>query len=171
MAEKPASTGRARNARSEGFTGFVTFGELRETQLEPVPPGPGVYVVIRAKSSPPTFRDTSPAGRFKRKDPTELVDLLRAKWVDGADVIYIGKGDNLRRRLKQYAAFGSGRPVGHWGGRYIWQLADSDELLVAWRPCAPDESPAAVEIELVTDFKRAYGRLPFANITDASRRV
>jgi hypothetical protein len=95
-----------------------------------------------------------------------------AKWVAGTPVIYVGKGDNLRRRLKQYADFGAGRPVGHWGGRYIWQLVDRDELVVAWKSCEPEQTAAALESGLVSAFKTANrGRLPFANIADPSGRV
>jgi hypothetical protein len=47
---------------------------------------------------------------------------LIANWVDGAEVVYIGKADQLKRRLTQFADFGGGKPIGHWGGRLIWQL-------------------------------------------------
>ena len=93
---------------------------------------------------------------------------MEAKWVEACEVIYIGKGNNLRRRLKQYADFGAGKPVGHWGGRYIWQLADANSLLVAWKQTAPHETAATAEARLLDAFKRERGTLPFANIADSS---
>jgi hypothetical protein len=153
----------------KGFDGFVSFDELRNGALEAVPKTGGVYIVMRRSKDEPTFLDESCGGHFKGKNPSELIDVLEAKWVASTPVIYIGKGDNLHRRLKQYAAFGAGRPVGHWGGRYIWQLADRDELVVAWKPCVAEQTAAALEAELVAAFKRANsGRLPFANIADPS---
>jgi excinuclease UvrABC nuclease subunit len=35
--------------------------------------------------------------------------------VIGAEVVYIGKADNLRRRLREFARFGVSAPIGHWG--------------------------------------------------------
>jgi hypothetical protein len=67
------------------------------------------------------------------------VEALQSKWVPDAHTSYIGKADNARRRLEQFARFGAGEPVAHWGGRYIWQLADSAELLVAWHAITWDE--------------------------------
>ncbi len=149
----------------EGFAGFVTFAALSKTFAE-VPASGGVYLVYRDGIAKPVFLEENPGGRFKGRDPTELVETLSAKWVSEARVVYIGKGDSLRRRLKQFANFGAGKPIGHWGGRYIWQLADSASLLVAWREAGRGETAAAAEQALVDRFKRSYDRLPFANITD-----
>ena len=154
--------------RTEGFHGFVSFEQLRSGDLDRVPESGGVYVVVRGMPARPVFLDSSPGGRFKGKDPTELVDVLQAKSVEDADIVYIGKGGNLRRRLKEYSAFGTGKPVGHWGGRYIWQLADADALMVGWRVCVAEQTPAEAEATLVRRFKTAFGRLPFANIADPS---
>lgn len=77
-------------------------------------------------------------------------------------MVYIGKADNLRRRLREFACFGEGAPIGHWGGRLVWQIADSTELLVAWKG-TPGRVPRDVEAEMITGFRRAWGQPPFAN--------
>lgn len=156
-----------REALAEGsFVGFVPFSALPTSG---VPAAPGVYAVLRLSDAPPTFVETSPAGRFKGKDPSVSVDVLAAKWVDGSQVLYIGKATRasagprgLRRRLDEYRRFGAGQPVGHWGGRYIWQLADSADLVVAWN--ATHEDAATVESRMLRDFVDRYGVLPFANL-------
>jgi hypothetical protein len=94
------------------------------------------------------------------------VSTLEAKWVESCQVVYLGKGDNLQRRLLQYARFGAGDPIGHWGGRYIWQLSDSAELRVARKRCEDGQTAVALEREIVARFKERYGCLPFANIAD-----
>lgn len=60
--------------------------------------------------------------------------------------------------------FGSGVACAHWGGRFVWQLADCDELLVAWKPLLTDD-PRRVEQQLLRQFVMTYGKLPFANLT------
>lgn len=158
-----------------GFTGFVTVHDLRTSELREVPQVPGVYVVLRESDDAPSFRTVNVGGHFKGKDPTVPIDKLRAKWVPATNVDYIGKAGHLgrpptlRTRLKQYLDFGAGKPVGHWGGRYIWQLEDSEELVVCWR--APeDEDPEEMELGLITSFRQAHGCLPFANLTKGTRR-
>ncbi|WP_066904069.1 hypothetical protein [Millisia brevis] len=150
----------------DGFTGFVPFADLPAGD---VPTGSGVYVVTRPASSPPVFLPQSPAGRFKGKEPTVSVSELQESWVPGEPVLYIGKADigrsgkrGLRTRLSEYRRHGSGRAVGHWGGRMIWQLADSADLLVAWRPA---DDGRALEKSMIADFVTMYGRRPFANRT------
>ena len=151
--------------RSEAFDGFVTFEQLRD-DASAVPSNGGVYVVVRPATQAPTFLAESCGGHFKGRNPTKPVAVLESEWVPEAEVLYIGKGDDLQRRVKQYAGFGVGRPIGHWGGRYIWQLSDSDELLVAWKVCTKDQTAASLEAQLANRFKQGYGRLPFANIAD-----
>lgn len=121
----------------------------------------GVYIVIRAAGDP-RFLASNPGGRFKGKDPSVGDEGLCANWVEDAEVVYIGKADDLGRRLKEFTRFGEGKPIGHWGGRLIWQLADSAELLVAWRE-TPGEIPRNVEATMIAAFRSAYGKPPFAN--------
>jgi hypothetical protein len=59
--------------------------------------------------------------------------------------------------------FGRERQVGHWGGRYIWQLANHRDLIICWKPLS-NEDPCDVEKRLLNEFKNAFGRLPFANL-------
>ena len=146
---------------AKGFGGWITFEALRGQLVEVTSAG-GVYVVVQAVGSEAEFRDTNPGGRFKDQDPTVDAAALQANWVEGAEVVYVGKADNLRRRLSDFARFGAGKPVGHSGGRMIWQLARSTDLLVAWRE-TPGAVPKDVETRLLAEFRAAYGKPPFAN--------
>lgn len=158
----PAESGWTRaDLDAAGFIGWLTFQALSDRPTE-VPQTGGVYVVVQAGGAQADFLDTNPGGRFKDRDPTVGTGALEANWLDDAEVVYIGKADNLRRRLRQFAQFGAGKPVGHWGGRLIWQLTHSTELLVAWRE-TPGENPKERETKMLEDFRAACGKPPFAN--------
>ncbi len=142
-----------------GFEGWVPLTAIRGSSC---PRTGGVYVVTYGADAPVIFAEKSCGGRFKGKDPTIPLESLVANWVDDTEVVYIGKADQLRRRLTQYADFGAGKPVGHWGGRLIWQLPAIDRLLVAWKE-TPGRVPVEVEVELIDLFRRIHGKPPFAN--------
>jgi hypothetical protein len=142
-----------------GFVGWVPFPAIRASTC---PPSGGVYVITYGGGEPVPFADRSCGGWFKGKDPTVPRDALLANWVQGAEVVYIGKADQLKRRLTQYADFGAGKPVGHWGGRLIWQLPNVAALRVAWKE-TPGRVPVEVETEPIAAFRQANGKPPFAN--------
>ncbi|MCA0294113.1 MAG: hypothetical protein LCH96_02145 [Actinobacteria bacterium] len=144
--------------RDVGFKGFVRFAELPATA---VPSTQGVYAVLRCSQEPPEFLPRNPAGAL-RGDPSVSPEALATAWVNGAEVVYFGKASHLERRLDAYRRHGLGSRARHWGGRYIWQLADAGELLVAWRP-TPGKDPAIVEADLIRGFVEAVGQRPFAN--------
>jgi len=125
---------------------------------------------VRTAEQPPDFLEVSAAGWFKGKDPTTTGKMLATAWVADVPVVYVGKAANLSTRLTQYRRHGAGAKVGHWGGRYIWQLADRDDLLVAWK-ATPGEDPEDAESTLIDAFIAAHGALPFANLKKGRRRA
>lgn len=152
-----------------GFRGFVTISYLKENGCREIPKQIGVYVVVRKSSEKVGFLEESIGGYFKDKNPTVSISELEDNWVEGASVINIGKAGgtgikaNLFSRIDQYIKFGKGKNVSHRGGRYIWQLKDSDELLIAWKTLT-DEEPEVVEAALIDEFRNQYGKRPFANL-------
>ena len=153
--------------RRAGFEGFESVVTLRDTHLAVVPRKPGVYAVVRDKQLRPRFLTKSTAGWFKGLDPSYPTNVVKSNWVEGATVVYLGKAGSevgsatLRSRLTQLLRFGDGKSVGHRGGRLLWHLADSEDLLVCWRRSA---DPRDEEMRLLAEFQRQYGRLPFANM-------
>jgi hypothetical protein len=152
----------------ERFAPWVKFTEL-ESGLGSIPvEAAGVYVVLRDQTSAAHWRVPSPVGDTWRGDPTVSLEALRANWVAGASVVYIGKAKKrqLRNRLRAYLRFGQGRCGRHWGGRLVWQLDGAWGLQVAWR-IETERDALDVERDLLAAFRMAHaGRPPFANNPD-----
>jgi len=131
----------------------------------------GVYLVLYLETNPPAFLQTGSGGFFKGKDPNVSIEELKDNWVDDTIVVYIGKagkdGSNatLQSRLRQYFGFGQGRNIGHWGGRLIWQLKNSKDLVVCWKEL-PNDDPGTIEAKLIQEFKSVFKKRPFANLKD-----
>lgn len=138
---------------------------MKENGCSLIDDAPGVYLILRCSTEPPVFLEKGNGGLFKGIDPNVTLDVLREKWVEGIEILYIGKaGTSLRKRLRQYMRFGDGIDAPHKGGRYIWQLADNRELLVCWKVLPATVDPEMVEMLTIEKFKDRYGKLPFANI-------
>lgn len=168
-----------------GFRGWLTPAQLyRDGASNAIPTDPGVYVVILPDQGPemPQFVNPGTGGRFKDRDPNVPITApavpqprrrgrqpkpLDQAWVPGAEVVYVGQTTRpLRTRISELADFGHGEPVAHWGGRYMWQIADAQtRLLIAWCP-TPALEPEEVERWLLVKFKSKHGQknLPFANL-------
>ncbi len=154
-----------------GFVGFVPVAHLRQSRCDEIPIAQGVYVVLHAPtdSNAVAFLETGTGHWFKGKNPNVAVDTLRANWTTGSQVVYIGKASagrqakrGLRKRVHELIRFGNTERVGHWGGRYLWQIDDADGLLICWKITADD--PASIESGMITDFVKRHGGRPFANL-------
>jgi hypothetical protein len=159
--------------KSDGFAGFRSFDSL---EIIRVPQGTGVFAVLRPNEFEPHFLKRSTAGVFKKKIPTLPADAIWAEWVDGADILYIGKAGSgskgnrgLRIQIKEFLDFGRGLPPGQWDSRLIWQLTHTDELILAWKEL-PAEEVSQAEAAYHAAFVADHGRLPFANLVQAKVR-
>ncbi|MCW3491534.1 hypothetical protein [Dethiobacter alkaliphilus] len=153
--------------RNEGFEGFYSIKKLK-LNCNRVPKVKGVYVVCRHQNYKSKYLRQSCGGWYK-SDPTVEVTKLKSKWIENTDVLYIGRAGGtkekttLHSRIKAYMQFGSGLPISHWGGRYIWQLRGHNNFLVAVKVLHKEE-PAKLETKMLEDFISIYGKLPFANL-------
>lgn len=111
----PRSFSRA-DLETVGFRGFVRGDQLPQRRGD-IPQQPGVYLAMRPAGKAPIFLPENPAGHFKGRDPSMPVAWLEEQWVEGAEVVYIGRTKNLGTRAKQHLRFGQGRAVGAWGGK------------------------------------------------------
>lgn len=149
--------------KADGFAGFLTVSELMMS-CRTVPSQPGTYVVLRNAVDKPTFVYDWGGGFHDGKNINYSVEKLSANWLDGVSLLYIGKSVDLRKRVRQYMSYGKGKDSPHRGGRSIWQLTDSKDLILAWKITAPDVNPETVERNMLNEFKEQHNCLPFANM-------
>ena len=149
-----------------GFCGFQRVRNL-PPGCPHIPSKPGIYAVT-LEPAVMTFLDRSVGGHFKGSDPSVTPSVLAARQIDRVPLMYVGRASSLRSRINLLARYARGEPVAHRGGRYLWQIAEHDQLRVAWRF---QEDPVNAESALLDDFKATFGRLPFANLVHGTRRI
>lgn len=149
--------------KKAGFIGFITMRELF-LDSSVLPNNNGVYLVLNIDNKPGEFLTVGSGGHFKGKNPNIPLADLKLNWVNNTKVIYIGKATSLRSRLRQYFGFGQGKNIGHYGGRLIWQLKYSTELVVCWKTLTND--PREFEVVLIQQFIKTFGCRPFANLAN-----
>jgi hypothetical protein len=154
-----------------GFGEPVTFVALRAAHHKIIPRVAGVYAVIYPFESEPVFQPRGTGGWFKKRNPNLDVQELEERWVPDSRVLYFGRAGapgesgQLHDRITRLSRFGRGVKVGHWGGRLLWQIDHSAELLVRWRR-TPDDIPRRVEHRLMREFVSHYCKMPFANLVE-----
>lgn len=151
------------NYKNEGFAGFIPVAELRGN-TKVIPESGGVYIVVRESDTTPEFLIEGTGGFFKGENPNVSIKKLEDAYVADSKVMYIGKATSLKKRIGQLLRFGAGSAIAHWGGRYLWQLADADSLLIAWKP-TPAIEPRDEEKQMLKEFESLHGKLPFANLS------
>lgn len=168
-----SATFSADDLAAEGYVGFLTVGQLHRSGCFEVPDECGVYVVLRRGEAPHAILRRSQAPAWRGEDPTRPVEELAARWIDGTALLYVnaapgaGVRHRLRQRLKRMLRFGHGSVVGHWSGRFLWQLGESSRLVLAWRPCTDAEAPRAIAQEILRRFEAVHHARPFANPPEA----
>lgn len=162
--------GNIKNLKQAGFEGFVPVKDLLAGKTDVIPAQPGVYMVVTPDNFDHSFLEVGTGGYFKGRNPNVQQSVLEASWVPDTCVLYIGKAGGgtssatLRKRIGQYLHFGAGERVGHWGGRFIWQLKYAESLLFCWKST---DRAREDEAALISDFKAQHsGRRPFANLKD-----
>jgi len=153
-----------------GFRGFKSIKQLRANRTV-IPKEKGVYLVLNPDHQNTAFIFPGSGGFFKGKNPNVTVEELKRNLVPDSLTVYIGKAGSLTgdatlfSRIGQYLRFGEGKKVGHWGGRYIWQLKNHEDLIFCWMP-TPDDDPREIESDLITLYTNVFGKLPYANLVN-----
>ncbi len=124
----------------------------------------GIYVVHWISDERPVFVGT--AGKAKHAIPIDPQSLL-AKWDrinrdKPTDIVYIGKADNLRKRVRALVRFGVGKARNHRGGQSMWQVADIASANILLQKC-PKGKEVALENWLLERFYKEHGDWPLAN--------
>ncbi len=129
-----------------------------------LPKGPGIYVVYWDLDKPPTFvASTGYAVCAVATNP----EVLRHKWdriqaYRATDIVYFGKGDDLKERVKLLVRFGVGKANNHHGGEWMWQVQEIDSAKLLVQSC-PLGKQIAFENWLLEQFRNIHGDWPLAN--------
>lgn len=131
----------------------------------------GVYAIVASEDYEPKFLSGDEVNKEKIKvRKHKSIDELKRKWVEGTEVLYIGcagvKRRSLRKRLRDLVTHFEGRTTEkgpHKGGEIIWQLEGSEEFQVLIKPTGGPPEPKRLESNLLIEFIKVKGKLPFAN--------
>lgn len=129
-----------------------------------LPKEPGIYLVRWSLIQPPIFLSNSGKAVYATTKPPQF---LQSKW-DGinksspTDIIYIGKGDILKQRIRLLVRFGVGKRAYHEGGEWIWQISNISTSEIITQNC-PSGKQIAFENALLEKYCLDHGDYPLAN--------
>lgn len=151
---------------------LFTFESLMQGDIDKVPTESGVYFIYCDSDYMYNYLPiTDGIKNYKGKTTTlpvnKLISIGDKQKLSGSNILYIGKADNLRTRLRQYMNWGydiSDSP--HSGGKRLWQLVDNKRFHVSYM--LTDE-PNKMESILIDTHIIEYHCKPFANICRGNR--
>lgn len=177
-----------------GFSDWVSVAymlgpEWREYSRRPEMQVPGLYSMVRSSTAKSNLQDgerfnprhVGLAGEIFQEIPNKskpgqwrrrwwAIEALRERWLSEVELVYLGKSDPpLKIRVGQLRRFALGG-LGHTGGQVLWQLRGYAESLdigvlpVSRFPKTLPAAPRLAEKQLLAEFRRQFGTLPYANI-------
>ncbi len=129
-----------------------------------LPSDRGIYVVYWTSKVQPIFKRTTGKAKYAAAiDPV----FLRRRWKSinqnlVTDIIYVGKANSVRRRVRVLARFGVGKSDQHKGGEWMWQLSTIAPAKLLVQTC-PRGRQVPFENALLEKFYKQHGDLPIAN--------
>ncbi|CAM2076734.1 MAG: hypothetical protein NSGCLCUN01_00919 [uncultured Clostridium sp.] len=142
---------------------FETIKELYNNNCVNVPNKPGIYIVKLPDNFKVDILDTTTGiNEYKGKSLLLEKDKLINKFdkISNNSVLYYGKAEDLKRRIKQYVKYGYAEDRGHRGGRAIWQIKGCHDLIIEYYL---NSFPREYEKKLLQEFKEKNNSYPFAN--------
>lgn len=155
---------------------FIDVGTLRELAESGLPQHEwlescGVYALVLPTLYEARFVNREAALKAGNVLRPWSLARLESKWVEGTRIAYIGIAGSrsprpLRKRLTDLLNHRAGRTSDngpHKGGEILWQLVETDSILLRAMATPGPPSPRDVERQLLSAFVQMYGVLPFAN--------
>lgn len=153
---------------------LYTVKELHDGALNEIPETSGVYFVFMPSNFELVILQKNVGFEFtsKRKSSSYRIEELEAKAEHygkfgnyTSHLLYVGKAKNLHRRIEQYVGYRYRiqNLFPHDGGRAIWQIENSEKLIVRYMECLEGEDCRKIEQNLLQTYKKQYEAYPFAN--------
>lgn len=142
---------------------LLPLGDLLARVDEPnahwtdLPTRPGLYLILWPAELPLEIRPEAGAAG----------EGLRQRWQainhrTPTDILYIGKADSLRQRIRQLARFGRGHATNHPGGRDLWWIDGIEQAGLLIVEC-PDGRQTGFENESLERFHAEHADYPLGN--------
>ena len=124
----------------------------------------GIYVIYLQPNTQPLFTD-----KVNNSNLAELASCedLNNKWYRinlkrKSDIVYIGKGVDLKERIRALIRFGHGKSNRHSGGEWLWQIKNLEDLGLLISSC-PNSQERGYEKWVIDKFLEEHNELPLCN--------